>query len=103
MFSLVGWWRKERSMPLIAYGPTPIEVPRGVDHYEFFASLLDVALGRAQANARRQPPPTIKEEDVPPAPVEWMWHCFFVAAPAMVARRTPSLLGLWDIRSGQFC
>jgi hypothetical protein len=85
-------------MPIIVSEPPPIEVPTGIDHYEFFAALLDSAVPQKGTRRRVTPP---KEEDFPRDAPEWMWRCFFVAARAMVARHTPGLLGLWDIRSGQ--
>jgi len=78
--------------------PPPVEVPKGIDHYEFFAALADPAV-TPKGTRRRVTPP--KKEDIPEEMPEWMWQCFFVAARAMVARRTPGLLGLWDIRSAQ--
>jgi len=78
--------------------PPPVEVPKGIDHYAFFAALVDPAV-TPKGTRRRVTPP--KKEDIPEEMPEWMWQCFFVAARAMVARRTPGLLGLWDIRSAQ--
>jgi hypothetical protein len=91
---------EEIAMPLYAPPPTPIEVPKGIDHYEFFSALLgkgELPEGMRK-RVRFQPP---REEDLPLDAPEWMWWCVFAAARAMVARRTPHLLQLWDIRSGQ--
>ena len=87
-------------MPLYAPPPTRIEVPPGIDHFAFFAALLgQVAPPPVKGNRRRFAPPLA--ENVPCDAPEWMWWCFYAAAREMVGRRTPHLLDLWDLRSGQ--
>ena len=74
-------------MPLYFDPPLPpIEVPTGIDHYEFFAVLLDSAIPQKGTRQRVTPP---KEEDFPHDAPEWIWRCFFVAARALADDAAP--------------
>ncbi len=80
-------------MPLYAREEPPVIVPPGVSDSAFYAAILDAAKEK------------VEEWQIPPAPPEWLWRCFFLAARAMVAQRARgrgNLLRLWDLRAAQF-
>ena len=53
--------------------PPPIEVPKGIDHYDFFATLVGDGAGPLSTGKRHLVPPP-REGDIPRDLPEWMWR-----------------------------
>ena len=87
---------------MIVREPAPIVAPLGVSDYEFYAAILNLKPSTTPGKGTPRQVAPSNEWAIPPAPPEWLWRCFFLAARSMVARRSEGQLALWDLRAAQF-
>jgi hypothetical protein len=80
---------------------TLVEIPLDVPNREALIAVLREGLDvpRPRQARRVVPPPDV--DAVPAGLHECLWQRFFLAARAMVARHTPQLLELWDLRAAE--
>ncbi len=85
-----------------AHSFPPVALPPDIPHRDFF---LEIFAQQDRPSRTKRPRGTIPPTDewrIPSGLADWAWKCFFLAARAMVARHTPDLLELWDLRAAQF-